>query len=95
MLVQILNYYIGFKLSPYVIDLLSKRKIYHARRYIHKYGGYGIIIFNVLPLPAPLLTLALGITKYNFRRLMILTIIGRGLKYASVIVFYLASYRFL
>lgn len=89
MVAQILNYIVGSKLSEPILNLVSKKKVYEGRRYINKYGAYGIFIFNLLPFPAPLLSFGLGIAKYNFMRLMLLTIAGKTLKYIVIICIYL------
>jgi len=88
MLAQFLNYAIGLKISPYILHIISKKKVYQSRRFIHKYGSYGIFIFNFLPFPAPLLTFALGIAKYNASRLFIITALGKTCKYFVVIGLY-------
>ncbi len=89
MLAQFVNYYIGLKMSTVFMSIVSRKKVYKARRWTNKYGSYGIFWFNFLPLPAPLLTFALGITKYNLKRLTILTLAGTTAKYSAIIIFYL------
>ena len=82
---QIVNYFIGFRLSNIVLNLISKKRVYQARRYVNEYGSYAIFFLNIIPGPAQLLTFALGITKYNFTRLSILTILGNLIRYAVII----------
>ena len=90
MLAQILNYIIGYKISNFMLHLVSKRKVYKTKRWINKYGVYGIFIFNVLPIfPAPLLIFALGVTRYNFKRLFIITAIAKILEYLALIGIFL------
>lgn len=89
LLAQAVNYLIGSKLSNFFMNIISKRKMYKARRFINKRGGFGVFIFNFLPLPAPLLTFALGITRYNKYRLIFYTLLGTGLKYGAIIVFFI------
>lgn len=91
LLAQILNYYLGWKASNHVLNFVSKRKLYQARRYINKYGGVGIFLFNFLPFPAPLLSLGLGIAKYNLKRLLIWSFLGHLLKFLVVIGVYLVA----
>ena len=40
-----------------------------------------IVILNVLPLPADVLTLILGMVRYDFKKGMIFTILGKILKF--------------
>ncbi|MDP3965924.1 MAG: VTT domain-containing protein [archaeon] len=90
MLAQILNYLIGSKISNFVLHLVSKKKVYKTKRWVNKYGAYGIFVFNFLPiLPAPLLVFALGVTKYNFKRLFIITLAAKILEYLALAGFFL------
>lgn len=86
MLAQIINYYGGKKISPLIMHVVSKKKVYDTRRYVNKYGSWGIFLFNFLPFPAPLLTFALGIARYNFTRLFVLTLAGKLAKYLVLII---------
>lgn len=89
MLAQLLNYYLGKKISPLIMHIVSKKKVYETRRYVNKYGAWGIFLFNFIPLPAPLLTFALGIARYNFTRLFVLTLAGQIAKYTLLMLSYL------
>jgi len=90
MLAQILNYFIGYKISSFMLHFISKKKVYQTKRWINKYGVYGIFVFNIIPiLPAPLLIFALGVTKYNFKRLFIITLIAKILEYLILIATFL------
>ncbi len=89
MVAQIINYVLGRKLSGPILTIVSKEKVYKFRRFTNAYGGLTVFVFNVLPFPAPLLTLALGIAKYNFYRLMFWTTLGKVIKYGAIAAFYL------
>ncbi|MEK6909232.1 MAG: VTT domain-containing protein [Nanoarchaeota archaeon] len=92
MISQVLNYYAGKKISPLIMHIISKKKVYEGRRFVNKYGSVGIFLFNFLPFPGPLLTFALGIARYNFARLFTLTLLGKICKYITLIlIFYLIS----
>ena len=82
---QAINYYIGYKFNPVVMNFISKKKVYKTRRAINKYGGYGVFFLNLSPLPAELLTFALGIARYNVYRLFFLQILGAALKYVIIV----------
>lgn len=88
MLAQLVNYYLGKKISPLIMHIVSKKKVYDTRRYVNKYGAWSIFLFNFLPFPAPLLTFALGIARYNFTRLFVLTLAGKLAKYIVLIITY-------
>ncbi len=92
LLAQFINYAFGKKLSTYFLYFMSKKKLYETRRFINKRGWLGVFLFNLLPLPAPLLTFALGITRYNIYRLFFFMILGSILKYAIIIVFFVLTH---
>jgi membrane protein YqaA with SNARE-associated domain len=81
---QVINYYLGFKFSPLIMNFISKKKVYETRRFVNKYGGYGVFLSNLSPLPAEILTFALGITRYNVYRLYSLQILGTVIKYSAI-----------
>ncbi|MFC1648601.1 YqaA family protein [Nanoarchaeota archaeon] len=83
-----LDYYIGTKFGPYIMKFVSKKKVYKAKRWVNRYGTYAIIFFNILPLPAPVLSFALGLTKYNFARLFTFLVIGASLKFLGINLLY-------
>ena len=89
LLAQVLNYYLGSKISSFTLNFISKKKVYKTRRFVNKYGIYGIFLFNFLPFPSPLLTFALGIAKYRFSRMFISTSLGVLCKYLVLIGAYL------
>ena len=92
LLAQVLNYYLGSRISSFTLNFISKKKVYKTRRFVNKYGVYGIFLFNLLPFPSPLLTFALGIAKYRFSRMFISTSLGVLCKYLVLIGVYLWFY---
>ncbi len=89
-LAQIVNYWIGSRFSPLLLHFVSTRKIYKVRRFINKYGAYGIFFFNIIPTtPSEILTFALGITKYNVMRLFTLMTAAVLIKYVVISAIYL------
>ena len=88
-LAQVVNYFLGAKLSSYILPLVSKKKVYKIRTKINNYGVYAVFLFNFLPLPAPLLTFALGITKYNKYRLFAVILLSKVLEYIVLIILFL------
>lgn len=83
-LAQAINYYIGIKFSPLVMNFVSKKKVYSVRRFINKHGSYGVFLINLSPLPSEILTFALGIAKYNSYRMFTFVILGTLLKYFTI-----------
>jgi membrane protein YqaA with SNARE-associated domain len=95
MLAHVVNYLIGRRFSVFFIHLASKKSLYKTRRAVNKYGGYAVLIFNILPLPSPLLTFALGIARYKVSRLFVFLFIGNVIKHAAIVAFFLWSGKFL
>ncbi len=92
LLAQVFNYYMGKKMSKAVLYFVSKKKIYKVRRFVNKHGAWGVFFMNFLFLPAPLLTFALGITKYNIYRLFFFMILGSILKFTAIIIFFILTH---
>jgi len=90
---QAINYVIGLKLSNMVLGLVSKKKVYQTRRFTNKYGGIGLFLSNLIfIIPAPLLSLGLGLTKYNFKRLILMIALGKGIVYGSITLIYVLTH---
>ena len=90
LLAQFVNYYLGSKLGKLILPIVSKKTVYKSRRVINKYGSFGIFIFNLFPLPAPMITFALGLVRYNIYRLFFYTFLGSLIKYIALfLLFYL------
>jgi len=92
LLAQVFNYYMGRKISKAILYFVSKKKIYKVRRFVDRHGAWGVFFINLLFLPAPLLTFALGITKYNVYRLFFFMILGGILKFVAIIVFFVLTH---
>lgn len=91
LLAQLLNYYVGKNFSKVIIHLVSKKTLYGARRFVSNHGRSGVFLFNLLPLPAPLLTFGLGIVKYNIFRLFFYTLLGTFFKYLFIVAFFIVT----
>ncbi|NOZ81402.1 MAG: VTT domain-containing protein [DPANN group archaeon] len=85
---QFINYVIGNRFASLVLTIFSRKKVYKVKRWVNRFGPYAIFGFNILPLPSPLLTFALGIANYNLLRLFFWMILGTILKYMVIIGFH-------
>ncbi len=93
LLIQIVNYWLGVKFSPIILNFLSVKKVYKIRRLTNKYGAFLIFFVSVIPaLPYEVLTFALGIARYNFYRLFILVTTGSLIKYAAIAGIFLLTH---
>jgi membrane protein YqaA with SNARE-associated domain len=87
---QTINYFIGYKFGAPILNFVSKKKLYAARRFNNKYGSLGIFLANVAPfVPTPLLVLGLGTTRYNFYKVILWSALGQGIKYAVITAVYI------
>lgn len=81
MLGQAVNYSLGYFIEEkFLHKFIRKRK----KEYLGSLAQYDmlfIIILNIVPLPADILSLILGIIKYDFKKTMIYTFIGKILKF--------------
>ena len=80
-----INYIIGLKLSNIARKLISIKRFYQLKTFVNRYGKYGVLFFNALPLPSQQLTFVLGVFRYNKTRLFVFTLIGQIIKYAVIL----------
>ncbi len=79
---QSVDYIIGYSLSTKIIDQLIGRSRYEkAENEIRKYGNITILVFNLLPLSSPVISLAAGMLKHRIKDALLFTMLGLGLKY--------------
>ena len=79
---QVIDYLIGFLLSSRFIHyLVGEKRLSNAEGHIKKYGNLTIFLFNLLPLSSPIIALVAGMLKYNFKNLVIYSVLGLILKY--------------
>lgn len=80
---QSINYLIGYSVSAKIIDqLIGRRRYLKAEQEIRKYGNIAIFVFNFLPLPSPVISLAAGMLKHRIKDAFIYSFLGLALKYA-------------
>ncbi len=80
-----IDYLIGFAFSKsFLTKFISEKKLQKYQGRVEKYGDPIIFVFNVLPLSSPLLTLAAGLIRYSYRRILIFSLLGLVIKYSAV-----------
>jgi membrane protein DedA with SNARE-associated domain len=80
---QVIDYYIGRLIRPNrIFELMGKKRIVKAERNIQRYGIFTILVFNLFPLSSPLIALAAGMLKFNFRKFILVSALGLLVKYA-------------
>ncbi|MBW2999461.1 VTT domain-containing protein [Candidatus Woesearchaeota archaeon] len=83
---QLFDYFAGHLMSGRIInDLIGHKKYERAWHYIHKYGGWAILVFNLFPLSSPILILAAGMVRFSLKRVICYSLIGLVLKYVAIV----------
>lgn len=85
---NLVSYLVGWKLSRYVMHLVSAKKMYGLRRKVNRFGSVVVFLVNLIPGPAPQLTFALGMARYNMARLFSWFLAGNIVKYSIISVFF-------
>ncbi len=89
MLAQLLDYSVGNLSSRKVIhDFIGRKRFHRAEKRIKQYGGIAVFLFNVFPLPSPIMALAAGMVRFSLRRTLLHSFLGLGVKYAGIIAVY-------
>jgi len=85
------GYWLGLKGGlPLLKRFFSKEKISKVHRLFNKYEAWAIFIAGFTPIPFKVFTVAGGVFYINFKKFVIASIIGRGLRYFLLAV--LVSY---
>ncbi len=87
---QTIDYFIGRLVSENVIQKFIKKEKYAiAENYVKRYGAPTIFLFNILPLSSPIILLAAGMLRYDFKKATFWSIAGLTAKYAAIAGAYL------
>lgn len=79
---QCIDYYIGKLISAKkILNLMGRKRIVKAERYIQKYGLLTVFVFNLFPLSSPVIALVAGMIKFNFNRFILISSLGLIMKY--------------
>lgn len=88
-----LDYLIGYTFSrAFLTKIISEKKLSKYQKRVEKYGDAIIFVFNVFPLSSPLLTLAAGLIRYNYKRLIFFSALGLLIKYSALAIFFAYFY---
>ncbi|MCB9361980.1 hypothetical protein H6504_00960 [Candidatus Woesearchaeota archaeon] len=83
------NYLIGMRLGGISKKIIGPQQFYKIKGVINKHGGLAIFVFNVLPLPSQPLSAMLGVFKYNRPRFYTFFLLGQGVKYTAIVLFFM------
>lgn len=83
---QAIDYGIGRSVSaPVIHDLIGENRYTRVKATIEKWGGWAILLFNLLPLSSPNMMLVAGMTRYSMRRAFLYSIVGLTAKYSAIV----------
>ena len=87
LLAQTIDYGIGYVVSERVVDtLISRAKFEKFKATFHRWGGWAIFTFNLLPLSSPNMLLVSGIMRYNRLKAVSISASGLLLKYVVIVL---------
>lgn len=83
---QAIDYGIGRALSDRVTeDLIGEERATRFRALIDKWGGWAILLFNLMPLSSPNMLLVAGISQYSARKAFLFSALGLTGKYVAIV----------
>lgn len=91
---SIVGFYLGKTLGDKILaKFFRTEQITKAKEIFTKHGGFGIFIAGFSPIPYKVFTILSGIMNYDVKKLFIIALISRGLRFFSegIIIFYLGA----
>ena len=86
---QLIDYGIGRSVSEGSMrDLLGPRRYARFKAAIERWGGWAILLFNLMPLSSPNMLLVAGMTRYSPRRAFLYSALGLTGKYVAIVYAY-------
>ena len=83
---QVIDYSIGRAVKEgSVHELIGEKRYVKFKDMIDKWGGWAIVLFNLLPLSSPNVLLVAGITRYSARRAFLYSALGLMGKYVAIV----------
>ena len=71
-----------------VDDECTMKKFYKTKGILNRYGSLAVFSFNALPLPSQLLSVILGVFRYNKTRFYVFFLSGQAVKLAGITIIY-------
>ena len=83
---QAIDYGIGRALSDHVTEeLIGEERSARFKALIDRWGGWAILLFNLMPLSSPNMLLVAGISEYSARKAFVLSTLGLTGKYVAIV----------
>jgi membrane protein YqaA with SNARE-associated domain len=86
MVAQVINYSFGFFLEKKLLDRYVRDNRRDFLKSLKRYDNMFILLINLLPLPADILTVLLGMVRYDFRKSMFFSMLGKILKFVFLAI---------
>jgi membrane protein YqaA with SNARE-associated domain len=83
-----INYWLGSKLTYLSKRIIGIKKFYKVKTQVNHYGSWGIFLFNVLPLPAQILSVIAGVFNYNKTKFYVFFVLGQAIKFSVIAIGY-------
>jgi membrane protein YqaA with SNARE-associated domain len=89
---QVIDYSIGRAVSDRVMhDLIGEDRYLRFKATIEKWGGWAILLFNLMPLSSPNMLLVAGMTRYSPYRAFLFSATGLIGKYVGIVYLFDAA----
>ena len=86
------GYWIGKKGEEIILErFFTHAKIEKVHNLFERYGAWAVFISGFTPIPYKIFTIAAGVFYINFRKFVIASLLGRGLRY-FLLAFLVATY---
>ena len=81
------GYYLGYIGEKAILEkTFSKRKIERMHKLFDKHGALAVFISGVTPLPYKIFTIGAGVFYINFKKFIIASTLGRGIRFFAVAI---------
>lgn len=83
---QVIDYSVGRSVKEDSIhELIGEKRYIRFKGTIDKWGGWAILLFNLMPLSSPNMLLVAGITRFSARRAFLYSALGLTGKYLAIV----------
>ncbi|MEM0480597.1 MAG: VTT domain-containing protein [Candidatus Aenigmatarchaeota archaeon] len=83
---ELTGYFVGYGSYKLLEKKIRKVKEYKKyKKYVEKYGDVVIFLFSLLPLPFDIVGIICGSVKYDIKRFLFFTFLGKFLKILAII----------
>lgn len=81
-----INYLVGRAVGKSILKGLMRGSYEPFSRWLQKYGGWVVLLGNIIIFPIEPVSLVVGAARYNFRKFFWLSLLGKTLKFCAIIL---------